>query len=181
MNNLKKPSRQITKLLRHKPQGLTMDKQAYVLVTDLITKLNITIEELNWIVENDDKYRFSFNADKTKIRANQGHSIKGIDIQMTPIKNKDLLLYHGTSKSNLKLIMQTGFLKSMKRQYVHLSGDKETAIKVGLRHAKKKEELVILFITSRALINNKIKLFISDNGVYQSDDIPFSLIDNLND
>ena len=41
--------------------------------------------------------RFAFNADQTKIRANQGHSIP-VDLQLLPTDPPDVL-YHGTAST----------------------------------------------------------------------------------
>jgi len=68
--------------LRHKPQtiGLILDENGWVDTDDLLLKLSkhdhaLSLEELKWVVENNDKKRFSFSPDLKKIRANQGHSI----------------------------------------------------------------------------------------------------------
>ena len=53
-----------------------MDRRGWVNVDDLLKKLDITIEELDHIVENNDKKRFGYDHDKKKIRAHQGHSAK---------------------------------------------------------------------------------------------------------
>ena len=88
---------------------------------------------LEEIVRTDNKQRYSFNEDKTLIRANQGHSIP-VDVElkkMSPPK----YLYHGTGKKFRESIDEQGLI-SQSRLYVHLSADIETAIKVGSRHGK---------------------------------------------
>ena len=83
------------------------------------------------IVETDSKQRYSFNEDKTLIRANQGHSVP-VDVNLEKMKPPKFL-YHGTADRFLNSIMEEG-LKPMNRLYVHLSTDIETAIRVGKRH-----------------------------------------------
>ena len=74
-------SRFISLILRHKPEviGITLDEHGWANLEELIAGVNQTrlldragLEE---IVRTDEKQRYAFNADKTKIRANQGHSV----------------------------------------------------------------------------------------------------------
>lgn len=77
-------SKYIAYLLRHNPsdKNLTMDNKGFVLVEELLNSLNLSMEELIEIVETDNKKRYEFNSDKSKIRAVQGHSIKGLDLDL---------------------------------------------------------------------------------------------------
>src|SRR5687767_3991146 len=75
-------SKFLSLVLRHKPQtiGLILDENGWADTDDLLLKLKehtqtLSIEELKWVVQSNDKKRFSFSADLKKIRANQGHSI----------------------------------------------------------------------------------------------------------
>lgn len=93
----------------------------------------LTMKTLEQIVREDEKQRYSFNEDKTLIRANQGYSIP-VDVeleQVTPLE----ILYHGTREKSVALIDIQGLLP-MSRLYVHLSGDYPTARKVGQRHER---------------------------------------------
>ncbi len=51
---------------------------------------------LEEIVRTDEKQRYSFNADRTKIRANQGHSVL-VDVELQAVTPPELL-YHGTGE-----------------------------------------------------------------------------------
>jgi len=157
----------ISLLLRHKPEegNLTLDKEGYCSTKDLIKAVKnkfktFTLEELEDIVNTDEKTRYSFNKDKSKIRANQGHSTKQVDITFKEIVPPDIL-YHGTATKFLNSIYKEG-LKPMTRQYVHLSKDEETASKVGSRHGN----LFIIKINAKQMYEDGYKFFISDNGVY---------------
>lgn len=57
---------------------------------------------LEEIVAYDNKQRFAFNADKTKIRANQGHSIM-VDVELVKTRPWDIL-WHGTAEKYAKAI-----------------------------------------------------------------------------
>lgn len=161
----KKVGRYIAKLLRHDPDDLEMDSEGYVLTIDLLKKLNISKIELDFIVETNDKKRFAYNKEHTKIRASQGHS-KSVEIEIE-MKESDRIdfLYHGTSSKNINSILKIG-LHSGNRKHVHLSKDLETATKVGQRHGK---DVVVFKIDSAKMRADGIKIWISDNGVYLTD------------
>lgn len=163
-------SKKISYLLRHNPEDLTMDTEGFVEVSDLLEKLDIKMSKLEKIVEKNDKKRFTFNDDKTKIRANQGHSIDGIDLGLKS-KKPPIYLYHGTSPSFLDSIMQTG-IKKRTRNHVHLSPDVETAYSVGKRHSGKDTEPIILQVNASLMDFNGFKFSQSKNGVWLTDLIP---------
>ena len=153
-------------ILRHKPNliGITLDQNGWASTQEIIYALNktnkkISIEQLVNIVNTDNKKRFSFNEDKSKIRANQGHSIP-VDLSLVELA-PPAVLYHGTSKSHLSQIRKTE-IKPMTRQYVHLSADITTANKVGKRHG----EVVVIEIDAKRMVEDGFNFFISDNGVW---------------
>ena len=162
-------SKTLSYLLRHNPEDLDMDKNGWVMVDDILKKLNITFKELEEIVETNDKKRFSFDDTLTKIRANQGHSID-VDVELKEVI-PPTFLYHGTSPTFVKEIMKSGGLSKMKRQHVHLSVDDDTAYKVGKRHAKYLEP-AILVIQSYKMYKDGFKFYLSDNGVWLTEYVP---------
>lgn len=121
----------------------------------------------------DNKQRYSFNQDKTLIRANQGHSIP-VDVELKE-QDPPELLYHGTADTFLKDIMAEG-LKSMSRLYVRLSKDIETANKVGKRHGSP----VILRVLSGKMNQDGIKFYISENGVWLTKKVDVKYLDQIN-
>ncbi|HHV30386.1 RNA 2'-phosphotransferase [Acetivibrio mesophilus] len=130
-------SKFISLILRHKPEtiGISLDEHGWANVDELIAGISVekefNIEILEDIVRTDDKQRFSFNEDKTLIRANQGHSIP-VDVQLDEVVPPEIL-WHGTGEKYIKSIDVQGLMPKS-RLYVHLSKDEETAIKVGARH-----------------------------------------------
>lgn len=78
------------------------------------------------------------------------------------------ILYHGTSKTNYKRIIESGEIKSMNRNVVHLSDNIETASQVGKRHG----ELKIITIDTKAMSNDGIKFNISNNNVWMVESVP---------
>lgn len=156
-------------VLRHEPQkiGLELDEQGWANVQQLIEKCkkhryHFSMEELEEIVETNNKQRYSFNEKKNKIRANQGHSID-IDLALSPVTPPEFL-YHGTATRFLSSIMNEGIIKGS-RQHVHLSSDKDTAEKVGSRHGK----VCILTIMTGKMHEDGILFYCSDNGVWLTD------------
>ena len=165
-------SKFISLILRHKPQeiGLKLDEYGYANASDMIQGINnkgykVTIDDVKRIVKEDDKQRYSFNEDETKIRANQGHSIN-VNLRLKTVKPPDRL-YHGTATRFINSICNEGINKQ-NRQYVHLSDNKDTAAKVGKRHG----EVVIFVINSQQMHNDGYKFYLSDNNVWLTDYVP---------
>lgn len=163
---LKDISRSLSYYLRHNPEELniSLDNEGYTNVSVLLNRLDISIDELDWIVENNSKKRFTFNSDKSLIRASQGHSID--DVKITFNKVICDVLYHGTSSEYVDDILSHG-LKKMNRTHVHLSDNIDTAKNVGKRKLSDNNVLTILQIDATGL-----DISISENGVYLAEFIP---------
>jgi RNA:NAD 2''-phosphotransferase len=165
-NNLTKRSRFLSFILRHRPEeiGLSLDENGWADVDELLKAINrdrrtMTLETLQEIVATDNKQRYAFSNDGTKIRASQGHSIN-IDLELTAIEPPDVL-YHGTAYHLLPSIWEKG-LEPQNRQYVHLSSDIETATKVGSRHGKP----VVLTIDAKQMQADGHTFYLSENKVW---------------
>ena len=166
----------IAYVLRHKPSAayVELDENGWADVDALIdgvckTGRMLDLHMLEEIVETDGKHRFDFNSDRTKIRANQGHSIK-VNVEMQSLAPPNVL-YHGTAEKNLESIKEEGILKKS-RNYVHLSKDIETAIKVGSRHGKP----IVLKIDTKSMYADGFEFLLSANGVWQTKQVPFSYV-----
>ena len=160
----KKTSKFISLILRHKPEtiGITLDEHGWADVSELIAGVSrthpITLEDLERIVAQDEKQRYSFNDDKTLIRANQGHSIP-VDVGLEQVEPPEML-FHGTATKYEEAIDREGLIPKS-RLYVHLSGDEETARKGGIRHGKP----VIYRIKSGEMHGDGYVFYRSVNGV----------------
>ncbi len=82
--NIKKISKFLSLILRHKPQtiGLTLDANGWADIEELITKskkIKLTRELIDEVVAQNDKQRFIVKDDR--IRANQGHSIDVVPVE----------------------------------------------------------------------------------------------------
>ena len=167
-----KTSKFLALVLRHKPEkiGITLDEQGWADVDELIEKTiasgrELDRESLEYIVRTNDKKRYAFNEDHTRIRASQGHTIP-VDVELMEKIPPDSL-YHGTKADSLPSIMDYGLLK-MKRLYVHLSNDVGTAIKVGQRHGNP----VVLLVNSGRMYKDGYRFYLSVNGVWLTDHVP---------
>ena len=165
--DIKNLSKFLSLILRHEPSviGITLDHEGWANVSELIEKVrkhgysSMTSDTLDTVVDTDNKQRYSYNADKTKIRANQGHSIN-VDVGLKEQKPPDIL-YHGTATRFLDSIHKSGLLPQS-RQYVHLSDNEQTAKTVGVRHGSP----VILKIDANKMYNDGIKFYLSENKVW---------------
>lgn len=173
--NLTKVSKYISLILRHKPEtiGITLDEHGWAKVDELIKgvseKYPINMRVLEDLVRLDDKQRYSFNEDKTLIRANQGHSIP-IDLELKETK-PPLFLFHGTGEKYVEMIDIDGLIPKS-RQYVHLSKTVHTAIDVGKRHG----EPVIYLVESRKMYEQGYKFYCSANGVWLTNNVPVEFL-----
>ena len=169
-------SRFISLILRHKPEtiGITLDEHGWANVDELITGISrthpLTKELLDEIVRTDEKQRYSYNEDKTLIRANQGHSIP-VDVEL-PELEPPAILYHGTGRKYTESIDHQGLIPKS-RLYVHLSMDRDTAVKVGRRHG----EPVVYTIQAATMYRDGYSFYRSVNGVWLTKTVPTKYLD----
>lgn len=165
-------SKYLIKYLRHEPErlGLALLPGGWVAVDELLVacavhQFPISRAELEEVVATNDKQRFSFDETRTKIRANQGHSIE-IDLQLQP-QVPPHILYHGTGQASVTAIRQLGLLK-MLRHHVHLSEDIDTARKVGMRHGRP----FIFIVNATVMHEDGFIFYCSDNNVWLVEQVP---------
>lgn len=169
-------SKYISLILRHKPEviGITLDEHGWANVEELIAGIQKTQHMdralLEEIVQTDLKQRYSFNEDKTLIRANQGHSIP-VDVELSA-KEPPEILWHGTGEKYVASIDRKGLLPKS-RLYVHLSADEETAENVGKRHGKP----VIYKVLSKKMAGDGYIFYQSVNGVWLTKDVPVQYLE----
>lgn len=169
-------SKFLSLVLRHDPGriGLSLDPEGWASVEDLILRTNdfghnLDHQSLRELVATNDKQRFAFSHDGTRIRATQGHSID-IDLGLESIE-PPRLLFHGTAMRNLGSIRRWGLLPGS-RQYVHLSPDAMTATRVGQRHGIP----VVLKIAALRMYQEQLRIYRSANGVWLTAAVPVQYI-----
>ena len=178
--SLNDTSKFIALILRHKPEviGITLDEHGRANVDELIAGISKTRpmnrEILDEIVQTDSKQRYSFNEDKTLIRANQGHSVP-VDVELQQ-KEPPELLWHGTGEKYVSSIDAQGLLPKS-RLYVHLSADAQTAKQVGARHGKP----VVYQIAARQMYKDGIPFYYSVNGIWLTKLVPVRYLNRMNE
>lgn len=171
-------SKYISLILRHKPETIriTLDEHGWANVDELICGIAksrpMSMEMLEEIVSTDNKQRYSFNEDKTLIRANQGHSIP-VDVELQK-QNPPDILYHGTGTKYEASIDSTGLIPKS-RLYVHLSADIDTAKKVGSRHGKP----VVYVVHCRDMVDDGYDFLQSVNGVWLTKIVPERYLEKI--
>ncbi len=177
-SQLKRTSVFLSLILRHNPSAanVTLDQHGWAYIDDLIDGVNHTgkyvldRETLEYIVQTDNKQRYSISDDGKRIRANQGHSVN-VDVELEE-KQPPKLLYHGTADRSCTLIRREG-LKPKSRLYVHLSKDRGTAVQVGQRHGKP----VVLTVRADEMYRDGYRFYYSVNGVWLTKFVPVHYID----
>lgn len=164
--------RLLSYILRHHPEaaGVQLDSHGWVDVDVLLHGIhvmgrNLSRTDLERIVRENKKRRYSFSPDGKRIRANQGHSIP-VDLELLPEIPPDPL-YHGTASRFWESIQLQGLLKQS-RQYVHLSSDRKIALDVGKRHGVP----IILRIHTGEMLKNGFSFYLSENGVWLCESVP---------
>ena len=158
-------------ILRHHPEkiGIALDEHGWADVMELIEgiakKYPFDMEMLEKIVREDEKQRYAFNGDHTKIRASQGHSIL-VDVGLKECVPPEYL-FHGTGEKYLESIRKQGLLPKG-RLYVHLSPDTDTAYKVGVRHGRP----AILVVKAKEMQEQGHVFYLSANGVWLTASVP---------
>lgn len=165
-------SKFLSLVLRHQPEtiGLALDENGWATVAELLLKMTehkmpVSADDLQHVVATNNKKRFAFNEDGSKIRASQGHSIE-VELDL-PQQVPPAVLYHGTGEKWVASILLTG-LEKRSRQHVHLSGDTTTATAVGKRHGKP----VIFEVAAGRMQADGYPFYLSANGVWLTDAVP---------
>lgn len=167
---LVKVSKYLSRHLRHDPDrlGIELDENGWVEVDVLLKALErqnfpVSRTELETVVEQNDKRRFALR--DGRIRANQGHTVD-VDLDLDPV-DPPPVLYHGTNEGFLGSIREEG-IKAMDRHDVHLSPDRETAVKVGSRRGKP----VVLVVDAARMVEEGHLFYRSENGVWLTEHVP---------
>ena len=170
-------SKFLSLVLRHRPEviGAKLDPEGWLCIDELIVQANahgkaITLELLHEVVATNDKKRFSLSEDGLRIRASQGHSVSGVELNLEQ-KTPPEILYHGTVAAFLDSIRDIG-LQKRSRHHVHLSPDQETATKVGSRRGKP----IILRVAAEIMHRDGHQFYLSANGVWLVDAVPVSYL-----
>lgn len=165
-------SKFLSYVLRRKPEaiGLALDSEGWAEIDQLIKLANghgtkLSRELLLEVVATSDKNRFAFSPGGSRIRANQGHSIR-VDLNLQPLTPPQAL-FHGTATRFASSIRARGLVAGS-RQYVHLSADRSTALQVGKRYGQP----LLLEVEALAMSRNGHDFFMSANGIWLTRSVP---------
>ena len=158
-------------LLRHHPEkiNLDMDHHGWVSIEQLIEHVNragkyeLTIQQLKHIVETDEKGRYRFNEDGTKIKACQGHSIPWVEPDLRYLSPPEFL-YHGTTWTAWEKIQKSGFISKMNRHAVHMQADVNKAWQSARRWRHQKG--IVLQIAAQRMEQDGHVFGLSENEVW---------------
>jgi putative RNA 2'-phosphotransferase len=135
-------SKLMSLILRRQPEqfGVVLHPEGYASLQELVRALRESIpdaamDDVRRVVETlePDKARFSI-AD-SDLRANYGHSLHERIVQQRVVPPEVLL--HGTSEEAVATIRRD-VIRPMRRQYVHLTTNRDLASRVGSRHGRAK-------------------------------------------
>lgn len=164
-------SKYMSLILRHHPEviGISLDRNGWADAEELVRGISQTHdfsrEMLDEIVRTDSKKRYSFNDDRTKIRAAQGHSVP-VDVELEE-REPPARLWHGTGLKYTASIDRQGLIPG-ERLYVHLSADMKTALTTGARHDRPE----VYIVKAREMYRDGFRFFLSANGVWLTKRVP---------
>ena len=171
-------SKTISHALRHAPwlYELELDEAGWTPVADLLEGLrrhrsvwqDLDEGDLQAVIARPGKKRFEMR--EGKIRALYGHSLRSKIAREPAVP--PVVLYHGTTPAAAQTIQREG-LQPMRRQYVHLSADEETAREVALR---KGSEPVILVVRAGEAHAAGVAFYRGNDLIWLADPIPPSFI-----
>jgi putative RNA 2'-phosphotransferase len=173
---LVKLSKLLSLMLRHEPQrfALSLDPEGFVAINEVLaaaSKLmgNVHVDELRQMIKtiDPDKNRFSIVDDD--IRANYGHSL-ATRIEHVEA-NPPHRLWHGTHEKAVDSILLSG-LTPMRRQYVHLTTDRDLALSVGGRRGKAR----LLSIDAGSAHQSGIRFYRANDSFWLVDSMPARFI-----
>ncbi|SNR90103.1 putative RNA 2'-phosphotransferase [Haloechinothrix alba] len=166
-------SKAVSWALRHRPDqlGLELDAAGWTSIDALVAELarhhrwrDLTRAEVREMVAHQTKQRFEIDGDR--IRALYGHSVAG-HIDKEPAE-PPTVLYHGTSAQAVADILRHG-LRPMRRHYVHLSTDRDSARQVGWR---KSPDVRVLVVDAAGAYAAGVGFYLGAEQVWLADAIP---------
>ncbi|KAJ6654251.1 hypothetical protein lerEdw1_007348 [Lerista edwardsae] len=167
-------SKALSYALRHgaKKLGLHMGPDGFVDMAEILRLPQFkawSLADVERIVETNDKQRFALrphpSEGQLQIRANQGHSLKVSELEMTPLRDPSDFsetVAHGTYLRHWPAIRHSG-LSRMGRAHIHLASGLpgDGAVLSGMRHDC---EVAVIVDVAKAL-EDGIAFYRSANGV----------------
>ncbi|KAH7908592.1 phosphotransferase KptA/Tpt1, partial [Hygrophoropsis aurantiaca] len=172
-------SKSLSWLLRHgaKTAGLQLRADGYAKISDVLANplfKDVTFVKIQELVSKDLKKRYSlilepqipdapYPSDIWWIRANQGHSIKDVKLDLKPILSASEIpmAIHGTTRKAWESISTQG-LSKMNRNHIHLArGIARDSVISGMHSSSQ----ILIFIDVQKALDAGTTFFLSENGV----------------
>ncbi|KAI8073903.1 phosphotransferase KptA/Tpt1 [Gongronella butleri] len=169
-------SKLLSYILRHGAvkEKLELRPDGFLRLDDLLARpklKGVTLETVQYIVKNNDKQRFTLVQDDDTqewlIRANQGHSLRQVAVDMEQLTTALPTVIHGTTLENWEKIKKSQGLSRMNRNHIHCAAGlpDDPNVKSGMR----KTSEVLVYIDMAAALNDGIQFHRSSNGVILTD------------
>ena len=170
-----KLSKALSWLLRHnaESEGFTLLEGGFLPVSEILKHrrfVGFTIADVETVVQNCEKQRFGTKDDidgKLLIRANQGHSMKTVEVELEEIKMAQNApkVIHGTYFKAWNLIKESG-LSKVKRNHIHFAAGEpgDQGVISGMRSSAQ----VFIYIDVEKAMSEGIKFYKSANNVILS-------------
>lgn len=172
-----KESKFLSLVLRHKPQavGIRLDGAGWADVQELVSGMSkflpFNFNMLEEIVRTDAKQKYTFNADKTRIRAIDGHSIP-VDLELNTMKPPEFLWY-GTGEQYVPSIHQQGIVPSQGQPYVALYAEPDAACMAGLHYG----DFVLYRVLSEKMEQLGYFFYLSQDGIWLTEHVPAAFLE----
>jgi len=169
-----KLSKALAWLLRHnaEKQGFTFQEGGFLPVHEVLKHpkfKGFTVNNVEQVVAGCSKQRFTLKTEHEQllIRANQGHSIADVEVEMTEILSATEApkVIHGTNFKAWQSIRAEG-LSRMKRQHIHFAAGEpgDQGVISGMRTSCQ----IFIYLDVTAALNGGIRFFRSSNNVILS-------------
>ncbi|KAH7107379.1 KptA family-domain-containing protein [Auriculariales sp. MPI-PUGE-AT-0066] len=166
----------MSSVLRHNAArfGLRMRPDGYARVDDMLALPKFrghNLAAVRAVVDADEKNRYNLKQETDSsgltawwVRANQGHSMQTVTIEMRELVDPTSIpmAVHGTKLLAWNSIVRQG-LSRMTRQHIHFA--QGLASDQGVVSGMRKTSEVLVFIDVAKAMESGIKFFISENGV----------------
>ncbi|ORX52390.1 phosphotransferase KptA/Tpt1 [Hesseltinella vesiculosa] len=170
-------SKLISYILRHGAvkEKLELLPDGYIRVDDLLARpklKGVSLAMMQHLVDNNDKQRFAMIKDEQGqwlIRANQGHSLRQVHVDMEPLTTALATVIHGTTLDKWVKIQATGGLSRMNRNHIHCAAGlpEDAEVKSGIRASCN----VLIYIDMTKALQDGIQFYRSSNGVILTDGV----------
>ncbi len=179
--DLQRLNRNVCRALRHDPAafGVALDSDGWTNIDDLLRALrlkrrgwhDLKPEDIHLMAAATERRRYEIAGDR--IRALYGHS-RGVGRMSFEPELPPAALFHGTDMESALLILRDGLYR-MKRQYVHLTADRQYAERIT---GKRPAEQVVLKV--RAIQAQKcccVEFYRASDHVWLAEYVPANVIE----